>query len=147
MKANNIAYWTTTALVAFFIGSGGVAQMAQFQGNVHGVVPVLGYPMYFLRRLRLSHPRPSRPCRSYCGIVGAATPKPYHRRPLSSDNPQASINTRATNPWSLIAGGLAGASQHQGDAGRQNRFNDCCHTVMTAPMSRLLLWLSRVDCS
>jgi len=30
-----------------FIGSGGVAQVAQFLGNVHGVVPVLGYPMYF----------------------------------------------------------------------------------------------------
>jgi hypothetical protein len=47
MKAKNIAYWTTTILVAFFIGGGGVAQMAQFLGNVHGVVPVLGYPMYF----------------------------------------------------------------------------------------------------
>ena len=46
-KAKNIVYWTTTVLVAFFIGSGGVAQLAQFQGNVHGVVPVLGYPMYF----------------------------------------------------------------------------------------------------
>lgn len=47
MKTKNIAYWTTTILVAFFIGSGGVAQLAQFAGNVHGVVPVLGYPMYF----------------------------------------------------------------------------------------------------
>jgi hypothetical protein len=47
MKAKIIAYWTTTVLVAFFIGSGGVAQVAQFLGNVHGVVPVLGYPMYF----------------------------------------------------------------------------------------------------
>jgi hypothetical protein len=47
MKAKNIAYWTTTVLVAFFIGSGGVSQLAQFQGNVHGVVPTLGYPMYF----------------------------------------------------------------------------------------------------
>jgi hypothetical protein len=47
MKAKNIAYWTTTVLVAFFIGSGGVAQMAQFHANPHGVVPVLGYPMYF----------------------------------------------------------------------------------------------------
>jgi hypothetical protein len=46
-KANNIAYWTTTGLVAFFIGSGGVAQMAQFRANPHGTVPVLGYPMYF----------------------------------------------------------------------------------------------------
>ena len=47
MKAKIIAYWTTTILVAFFIGSGGVAQLAQYQGNPHGVVPVLGYPMYF----------------------------------------------------------------------------------------------------
>src|SRR6267154_6370182 len=27
--------------------SGGVAQIAQYLGNPHGVVPVLGYPMYF----------------------------------------------------------------------------------------------------
>jgi DoxX-like protein len=46
-KAKNIAYWTTTILIAFFIGSGGVAQIAQYLGNPHGVVPVLGYPMYF----------------------------------------------------------------------------------------------------
>src|SRR5258705_2810524 len=46
-KAKNIAYWTTTILIAFFIGSGGVAQVAQYLGNPHGVVPVLGYPMYF----------------------------------------------------------------------------------------------------
>jgi uncharacterized membrane protein YphA (DoxX/SURF4 family) len=46
-KANGIAYWTSTILIAFFIGSGGVAQVAQFLGNPHGVVPVLGYPMYF----------------------------------------------------------------------------------------------------
>ncbi len=47
MKAKNAAYWTTTVVVAFFIGSGGVAQMAQFHGNPQGVVPILGYPMYF----------------------------------------------------------------------------------------------------
>jgi DoxX-like family len=46
-KARNITYWTMTILVAFFIGSGGVAQLAQAWGNPHGVVPVLGYPMYF----------------------------------------------------------------------------------------------------
>jgi uncharacterized membrane protein YphA (DoxX/SURF4 family) len=46
MKAKNIAYWTTTVLVAFFM-SGGVAQIAQFKGNPGGVVPELGYPMYF----------------------------------------------------------------------------------------------------
>lgn len=47
MKAKNIAYWTTTILVAFFIGSGGVAQMWQYHAKPHGIVPVLGYPLYF----------------------------------------------------------------------------------------------------
>ena len=46
MKAKNIAYWTTTVLVAFFM-SGGVVQILQFKANPHGVVPELGYPMYF----------------------------------------------------------------------------------------------------
>jgi hypothetical protein len=46
-KAKTIAYWTTTVLVAMPIGSGGVAQIAQYLANPHGVVPVLGYPMYF----------------------------------------------------------------------------------------------------
>ena len=47
LKAKNIAYWTTTVLVAFFIGGGGGAQIAQYIGKPHGIVPVLGYPMYF----------------------------------------------------------------------------------------------------
>jgi hypothetical protein len=47
IKAKNITYWTTTILIAFFIGGGGVAQIAQYLGNAHGVVPILGYPMYF----------------------------------------------------------------------------------------------------
>lgn len=46
-KSRSIAYWSTTILVAFFIGSGGAAQLVQFARDVHGVVPVLGYPMYF----------------------------------------------------------------------------------------------------
>ena len=46
-KTKSIVYWTTTILVALPIGSGGIAQMAQFRANPHGVVPVLGYPMYF----------------------------------------------------------------------------------------------------
>jgi uncharacterized membrane protein YphA (DoxX/SURF4 family) len=46
-KAKNIAYWTTTILVAFFIGSGGGAQMWQYHANPHGIVPVLRYPLYF----------------------------------------------------------------------------------------------------
>ncbi len=47
IKAKNISYWITTALVAFFIGTGGVAQMWQYHANPHSIVPVLGYPMYF----------------------------------------------------------------------------------------------------
>jgi len=47
MRRKTIAYWTTTISVAFFIGSGGASQVVQFLGNAHGVVPVLGYPMYF----------------------------------------------------------------------------------------------------
>ena len=46
MKAKGVAYWTTTILVAFFM-SGGIAQVAQYLGKPHGVVPELGYPMYF----------------------------------------------------------------------------------------------------
>ncbi len=47
-KAKNIAYWTTTILVAFFIGSGGVAQVARLQSTVDGFVHILGYPLYFV---------------------------------------------------------------------------------------------------
>src|SRR5882757_2933864 len=46
-KAKNVAYWTTIIFIAFFIGTGGAAQIAQYLGNPHGVVPDLGYPMYF----------------------------------------------------------------------------------------------------
>jgi hypothetical protein len=44
----SVPYWTTTALVAFFIGSGGAAQMSMLRGDLHGTVPVLGYPIYFM---------------------------------------------------------------------------------------------------
>jgi uncharacterized membrane protein YphA (DoxX/SURF4 family) len=47
-KAKNIAYWTTTILVAFFIGGGGAAQVAHAKGTVDGFVHVLGYPLYFV---------------------------------------------------------------------------------------------------
>ena len=47
VRTRTITYWATTVLVAFFIGSGGASQVVQFLGNTHGVVPVLGYPMYF----------------------------------------------------------------------------------------------------
>ena len=53
MTAKPIVYWTTTILVAFPIGSGGVVQIAQYFGNPHGVVPVLGYPEYFFAILGL----------------------------------------------------------------------------------------------
>jgi uncharacterized membrane protein YphA (DoxX/SURF4 family) len=48
MKAKSIVYWTMTILVAFFIGGGGVAQVAHLQGTVDGFVHVLGYPAYFV---------------------------------------------------------------------------------------------------
>lgn len=48
MRAKNIAYWTTTILVAFFIGGGGVAQVAHVKGTVDGFVHILGYPAYFV---------------------------------------------------------------------------------------------------
>jgi hypothetical protein len=48
MKAKNITYWTTTVLIAFFIGSGGVAQLARVPGTVDGFVHILGYPRYFV---------------------------------------------------------------------------------------------------
>ena len=47
MKAKSIVYWTMTVLVALPIGSGGVGQILQYRANPHGVVPELGYPMYF----------------------------------------------------------------------------------------------------
>ncbi len=47
MKAKSIVYWTMTILVAFPIGSGGISQILQYRANPHGVVPALGYPMYF----------------------------------------------------------------------------------------------------
>jgi len=47
MKSRNILYWTMTSLVAFFIGGGGLAQIWQFRANPHGIVPELGYPLYF----------------------------------------------------------------------------------------------------
>ena len=48
MKTKTIAYWTATLLVAFPIGSGGIAQLAHLKQNVDGFVHVLGYPLYFM---------------------------------------------------------------------------------------------------
>jgi hypothetical protein len=47
MKAKSIVYWSMTILVALPIGSGGVGQLLQYHANPHGIVPKLGYPMYF----------------------------------------------------------------------------------------------------
>lgn len=46
-KSKSIVYWTMTILVAMPIGSGGVGQILQYLASPHGVVPELGYPMYF----------------------------------------------------------------------------------------------------
>jgi hypothetical protein len=48
MKAKNVAYWITTVLVAFFIGGGGLAQVARVPGTVDGFVHILHYPAYFV---------------------------------------------------------------------------------------------------
>ena len=47
MKSRIVTYWTMTILGAFPIGTRGVGQIWQYQANPHGVVPLLGYPMYF----------------------------------------------------------------------------------------------------
>ena len=46
MKLKSISYWVVTAMVAFFIGSGGAAELARVPGTVQGLVE-LGYPVYF----------------------------------------------------------------------------------------------------
>ena len=47
-KMKSIAYWIATLLIAFFIGSGGIAQVLRVQGTVDGFVHILGYPLYFV---------------------------------------------------------------------------------------------------
>lgn len=47
-KTKSVAYWITTILVAFFIGGGGVAQVARVKETVDGFVHILGYPAYFV---------------------------------------------------------------------------------------------------
>ena len=46
MKRRSISYWVVTGMVAFFIGSGGLAELARVPGNIEGLVR-LGYPEYF----------------------------------------------------------------------------------------------------
>jgi uncharacterized membrane protein YphA (DoxX/SURF4 family) len=48
MKSKTVAYWITTVLIAFFMGSGGIAQVARVQGTVDGFVRILHYPAYFV---------------------------------------------------------------------------------------------------
>jgi hypothetical protein len=45
MKKRRLGYWTTTALVALALLSGGLAQLARVPANVEGLVR-LGYPPY-----------------------------------------------------------------------------------------------------
>jgi hypothetical protein len=47
LKRMSVAYWVCTGLVAFFIGSGGLAQALQVPDVVQGVV-ALGFPVYFV---------------------------------------------------------------------------------------------------
>jgi len=46
LKLKSISYWVITAMVAFFIGSGGAAELMRVPGTVEGLVQ-LGYPPYF----------------------------------------------------------------------------------------------------
>ncbi|MGH7272489.1 MAG: DoxX family protein [Polyangiaceae bacterium] len=47
MKAKVIGYWTTTAIVALLIGSGGIMQVMRTHDAVAGITR-LGYPIYFI---------------------------------------------------------------------------------------------------
>ncbi|MFT3924510.1 MAG: DoxX family protein [Myxococcales bacterium] len=46
-KARTITYWTTTALIAFFMLSGGVSELVQRPETMEGMLR-LGYPSYFI---------------------------------------------------------------------------------------------------
>jgi uncharacterized membrane protein YphA (DoxX/SURF4 family) len=48
MKSKTIAYRITTVHIAFYMGSGGIAQVARVQGTVDGFVRILHYPAYFV---------------------------------------------------------------------------------------------------
>ena len=47
MKGKAIAYWISTVLIAFCIGSGGAAQALRLPQNVAGMT-ALGYPLHFI---------------------------------------------------------------------------------------------------
>ena len=96
-KGKSIGYWTTTVLVAFFIGGGGAGQLMQYHANPHGIVPQLEYPMYFfailgfwkilgaIAILRFSRDRAAGDRRTYGGVVGAAAAQPHVRRPIPGE--------------------------------------------------------------
>jgi len=46
MKAKTIGYWTTTAIIAFVLLSGGAAELAHRPETLEGMAH-LGYPLYF----------------------------------------------------------------------------------------------------
>jgi len=46
-KTRHVAYWVTTAILVFCIGSGGLAELLRVRGNVEGLAR-LGYPEYFV---------------------------------------------------------------------------------------------------
>jgi ammonia channel protein AmtB len=47
LNAKLIGYWTTTAIIAFVLLSGGVADLLRPQAAVEGMT-ALGYPLYFM---------------------------------------------------------------------------------------------------
>jgi uncharacterized membrane protein YphA (DoxX/SURF4 family) len=48
IQARSVAYWITTALVAFSLGSGGLFEVMRTPQATDGMVRVLGYPAYFV---------------------------------------------------------------------------------------------------
>ena len=50
MKTKLIAYWVATAIIAFVMLSGGVADLLHQKDTVEGMLH-LGYPLYFVRIL------------------------------------------------------------------------------------------------
>ena len=46
-KSKTLGYWTTTAILASVLISGGAAQIARLPANVEGILQ-LGYPLYFM---------------------------------------------------------------------------------------------------
>jgi uncharacterized membrane protein YphA (DoxX/SURF4 family) len=47
IRTKAIGYWTTTAMLAFALLSGGAAELARRADNVEGMLH-LGYPLYFI---------------------------------------------------------------------------------------------------